>query len=366
MEKRRQRRTPWTIVLLVLLVCCLAAYGVGRACANSLADRTIGHTKAVDIANIQDLQATASGFVYYDGSIVSAISSAGGVRWSYLVGAGAGFKASDSGVAAWSGKTITLIDGDSGSTIFNGTMAENVLGACVGDKYTAIHIGEESSSTIVIMENGGKQVNQIALDDVTAVDYGFFSNESLLWVMVLDSNGTVPKCTIQTYRPGKEIVGSISDSEQLAYAVMFQSSRVCIVGDTYLKVYDYSGTEDKTKRELVYGWYLSSADKRSSDPLMVFVNDAQCKGDSDIKDVRLMRSNVDRVVRMPFGCRSVIAVGSTVYGFSSDGHLMILPASEGTAQAYQINLSIDEVYGVTDDGVAVIRSGGTIYLVNLV
>lgn len=366
MEKRRQRRTPWTIVLLVLLVCCLAAYGVGKACANAFAGHTIGHTKAVDIANIQDLQATNSGFVYYDGSIVSAISSAGAVRWSYLVGAGAGFKASDSGVAAWSGKTITLIDGDSGSTIFNGTMAENVLGACVGDKYTAIQIGQEGSSTIVIMENGGKQVNQIALDDVTAVDYGFFSNESLLWVMVLDSNGTVPKCTIQTYRPGKEIVGSISDNEQLAYAVMFQSSRVCIVGDTYLKVYDYSGTEDKTKRELVYGWYLSSADKRSGDPLMVFVNDAQCKGDSDIKDVRLLRSDVDRVVRMPFGCKSVIAVGSTVYGFSSDGHLMILPASEGTAQAYQINLSIDEVYGVTDDGVAVIRSGGTIYLVNLV
>ena len=30
------------------------------------------------------------------------------------------------------------------------------------------------------MENGGKQVNQIPLQDITAVDYGFFSNESLL------------------------------------------------------------------------------------------------------------------------------------------------------------------------------------------
>lgn len=366
MEKRRQRRTPWAIVLLVLLVCVFAAYGVGRLCANSFATRTLGHTKAVDIANIQDLQATNTGFVYYDGSTVSAINSAGGVQWSYLVGANAGFKASDSGVAAWSGQTITLIDGASGSTIFNGTMADNVVSAYVGDKYTAILIGEESNGTIVIMENGGRQVNQIPLDSVTAVDYGFFSNESLLWVMVLDSNGTVPKCTIQTYRPGKEIVGSISDNEQLAYAVMFQSSRVCIVGDTFLKVYDYSGTEDTSKRELVYGWYLSSADKRSSDPLMVFVNDAQCKGDSDIRDVRLLRSDVDRVVRMPFGCKSVVAVGSTVYGFSSDGHLMILPASAGEAQAYQINLHIDEVYGVTGDGVAVVRSGGTVYLVNLV
>lgn len=366
MGKRRSRQTPWAIVLLVLLVCCAAAFGIGKMGSNALAGDTIGHAKAVNIANIQDLQTIDTGFVYYDGSTVSAIASDGGVKWSYLVGANAGFRASNSGVATWVGQTITLIDSHSGDTIFNGTMADNVLSACVGDKYTAILIGEESNSTIVLMENGGKQVNQIPLQDITAVDYGFFSNESLLWVMLCDSNGTVPKCTIQTYRPGKEIVGSISDNEQLSYAVMFQSAQVCVVGDTYLKVYDYSGTEDSSRRELVYGWYLSSADKGASDPLMVFVNDAQCKGESDIRDVRLLRSDIDRVVRMPFGCKSVVAVGNTVYGFSSDGHLMILPASSGAAQAYQLSIRIDQVYGVTRDGVAVVRSGGVIYLVTLV
>jgi len=366
MDKRQSRRNPWPIVLIILLICSLAAFGVAKLISNAFAGETLGHSKAVNIANIQDLQATATGFVYYDGSTVSSINSEGKVDWSYLVGSNAGFRASDYGVAAWVGKTITLIDGKSGSTSFNGTMAEDVLSAYIGDKYTAILIGEESDSTIVLMENGGKQVNQIALDDVTAVDYGFFSNESLLWVMVCDSNGTVPKCTIQTYRPGKEIVGSISDNEQLSYAVMFQSSRVCVVGDTYLKVYDYSGAEDTSKRQLVYGWYLSSADKRAADPLMVFVNDAQCKGESDIRDVRLLRSDIDRVVRMPFGCKSVQAVGNTIYGFSSDGHLMIQPASEGVAKAYKLSITIDEVYGVTRDGVAIVRSGGVVYLVNLV
>lgn len=366
MEKRRSRRNPWPIVLIILVLCCAVAFGGARLLNNAFRGDRLGYSRAVNIANIQDLQATATGFVYYDGSTVSAINSQGGVDWSYLLGAGAGFKASDYGVAAWVGKTITLIDAKTGATSFNGTLADDVLSAYIGDKYTAILIGEESNSTIVLMENGGKQVNQIDFEDVTAVDYGFFSNESLLWVMVCDSNGTAPKCTIQTYRPGKEIVGSISDNEQLAYAVMFQSAQVCVVGDTYMKVYDYSGTENTAKRQLVYGWYLSSADSRSSDPLMVFVNDAQCKGESDIQDVRLLRSDIDRVVHMPFGCKSVVAVGSTVYGFASDGHLMILPAHEGVAKAYQLNLSIDEVYGVTRDGVAVIRSGGTIYLVNLV
>ena len=367
MDKRKPRRTSWAIVLAVLLVCCGIAYGAAALFNNAFAGDKLGSMKAVNIANIQDLQTTAGGFVYYDGSTVSSISSSGKVEWSYLVGGGAGFKASDYGVAAWSGRTITLINAHSGATIFNGTMARDVLSAFIGDKYTAILIGEEDNSTIVLMENGGKQVNQIDLQDVTAVDYGFFSNESLLWVMVCDSNGTVPKCSIQTYRPGKEYLASITDNEQILYDVMFQSAQVCVVGDTYFKVYDYAGNEDAAKRELVYGWYLSSFDAGAADPLMVFVNDAQCKGESDIQDVRLMRSNLDRIVHMPFGCRSVLAVGSSVYGFSSNGHLMILDdAASGTPRSYQLGIAIDQVYGVTRDGVAVVRSGASIVLVNLV
>ena len=364
MDKRRTSRRPWALVLLILLICCGIAYGVASIGRGVSAGNALGHSEALSIANIQDLQTTASGFVYYDGSTVSAINSDGKVKWSYIVGANAGFEATDYGVAAWVGNTVTLIDGKSGSTTYNGTMADNVIGAHIGDRYTAILIGEEGNSTIVLMENGGKQINQIVLDDVLVVDYGFFSDGTLLWVMVCNTNGTVPTCTIQTYRPGKEIVGSIGDTEQLSYAVMFQSSKVCVVGDVYYKVYDYAGVEDRSMRKLVYGWYLTDADS-SNDPLMVFVNDAQCQGESDIQDVRIMRTNLDRVVRFPFGCRRVLASGNTIYGFSADGHLMIMRTDERAPRAYQLNMTIDEVYGVTRDGVAVLRSGGAICLVDL-
>lgn len=365
MEKRSSARNPWTIVLLILVLSCAIAYGCAALGTKIFAPDSFGRTKTLEIANLQDLQATADGFVYYDGSTVSSINSEGDVRWSYLVGADAGFSATDYGVATWVGKTITLIDGKSGSTSFNGNMEEDVLSAHIGDKYTAILIGSETNSTIVLMESGGKQVSKIVLDDVSAIDYGFFSNGSLLWVMVLDSNGTVPTCNIQTYRPGKEIVGSIHDNEQLSYAVMFQSSQVCVAGDTYLKTYDYTGTENKNARRLVYGWYLSSADETDNDPLMAFVNDSQLNGASDIRDVRMIRSNLDRVVRLPFGCMSVVARGDTIYGFANDGHLMMVGVNDITPIAYQLNLRINTVHGVTRDGVAILGNGGTIYLVDL-
>jgi len=365
MERSRYGKVPWTIVLLILAFSCALAYGVAMLFGNVFNQDDFGRYKRVDIANIQKLQTTASGFVYYDGSTVSSISSSGDVEWSYLVGMEAGFDATDYGVAAWTDKTITLIDSKSGSTTYNGTMENTVLSARIGEQYTAVLVGPESESTIVLLENSGRQINRIELTGVTAVDYGFFANGSLLWVMVCDSNGTVPTCDILTYKPGKEIVGSISDTEQLMYAVMFQQTQVCVAGDTYLKVYDYSGVEDKAKRTLVYGWYLADADTGSNDPLMAFVTDAQYSGGSDIQDVRLIRSNLDRTVRLPYGCRDLIAVGNTLYGFATDGHLVIMNTDEKAARAYSISLQIDEVYGVTRDNVAVVRSGNSVCLINL-
>ena len=365
METRKFRRNPWGIVLLILIFSCAIAFGTAYLFTHVLNQDSFGRYRTMAIPNMQSLEATADGFVYYDGSTVSSIDSSGRVKWSYMLGGNADFSATDYGVAAWSDKTITLIDGKSGATTYNGTMAESILDAYVGNKYTAVVVGEATDSSIVLMENGGRQISQIILDDVNVIDFGFFSNGTLLWAMVCDSNGTVPTCTIQTYKPGKEIVGSIKDSEQLAYAVQFQQSQVLVTGDTYLKTFDYTGIENAARRRLVYGWYMACADDSSADPMMVFVKDSQYRGASDIRDVRMIRSNLDRVIHMPFGCMDVAAAGDTVYGFSSDGHMMIYGANDSSARSFQLGVQIDRVYGVTADGVAIVGNGGTIYMVNL-
>ena len=357
---------PWAVVLLLLVIICAISFGLGKVGQNLFGGSTLGHCRILNIANLQDLQTTQTGFVYYDGNTVSCIGSDGNTRWSYLVGVNAGFRATDYGVAAWSRNTITLIDAQTGATTYNGTLDEAVEGAYIGDRYTAILTGKsgESSCTMMLMENGGRQVNRILLDDVLVVDYGFYSNGTLLWVMVCDTNGTVPVCNIQTYKPSREIVGSISDTQQLVYAVSFQSSQVCVVGDTYIKLYDYAGVENTAARRLSYGWYLAAWDHSKNDPLMAFVKDAQYS-DGNIQDVRIVRSDIDKVVRMPFACRDLAVSGDTVYGFAADGHMMILPASQGKAESYRLNITVDQVYGVTRDHVAVLGSGDSIYLVNL-
>ena len=198
MDRRKSARNPWAIVLIIVAISVALAYGLATLSKRVIASDSFGHCTAMEIANIQDLQTTAGGFVYYDGNTVSSISSSGKVNWSYMMGQNAGFTATDSGVAVWAGSTLTLIDGKSGATTFNGEMEAPILSARSGSKYTAVVTGEEMNSTIVLMESGGKQVSQIILDDVDVINTA--SSQTIpccgSWCVIQTA-----RCPPVTYRP---------------------------------------------------------------------------------------------------------------------------------------------------------------------
>ena len=365
MERKRRRRYPWPIALLIVAFSCLIAYGGARAFI-TLNQRTPYEYSVVDLGSNSGLEVVDDGFVYYDGTTISKIATDAKVRWNYYFGTDAGFDATRNGVAAWSDTTLTLIDSATGTTTYSGTMESEILSAKIGEKYTAVLLGPEHNSTIVLMETGGRKVNSITLPNQTVIDYGFLSNGTLLWEMSLDTSGTVPTTTVNTYRPGKEIVGSIHDNEQLVYATVFQSSYFCCAGENHLKVYDYTGNEDRSRRRLVYGWYMVSLDENvADDPMMAFVPNDQYGGSNVIQDVRMIRAGLDQQVRMPYGCQSLVVRNNRVYGFSTEGYVMIATQGERRVYAYPLPMMFDKVYGVTADNIAVLGSGGSVYMVNL-
>ena len=67
MEARKNTRIPWVIVLLIVVLCCAIAYGAAVFSKNLSAENNFGRTTSINIANLQDLQSTSNGFVYYDG-----------------------------------------------------------------------------------------------------------------------------------------------------------------------------------------------------------------------------------------------------------------------------------------------------------
>ena len=365
MEQNRQDRLPWAIVLLIIVLCCAIAFAGARLFSGARSAGSFASVRTLQLSGAQKVEVVGAGFVYYDGGSISKVSAGGESMWNYMVGAGADFTASDAGVATWSGQKLTLIDGSTGVTGYSGNMDSDVLSAYVGKEYAAVLIGPEHNSTIVLMETGGRKVDSITLSDQTVVDYGFFYNDTLFWIMTLDTNGTAPSCTVSTYRPGRRMVGSISDSEQLLYSATFQTTQIMVMGDTHLKVYTYNGTEEREKRRLIYGYTLAAADESSDNPMLAFVPVKEYDSESVMRDVRMIRGDSERMVRMPYGCSALVAKGDRVYGFAGEGYVMIARMDRQQVDAYQLPIYFDKIHGVTSDGTAVLANGDTVYLVSL-
>lgn len=365
MDYRRDMRMPWTIAILLVAVICLVSFLGAKVMRNSSAKDAFGSFETVPGAQNMQVQMAGDGFVYYDGSSLTKMDSQGKVLWTYLIGSGAEFRASAGGVAAWNGNMLTLVDIDNGTTTYSADQGVEVTSAVVGSKYAAVLTEDDGSATVTVMEKGGREVYEAHLDQLTAVDFGFYSAGAQLWVMALDTTGSVPTCEITTYSPrSMSIVGQITDMEQLMYNVSFQSDSVNCTGVTYYKVYDYNGREIEARRRLVYGWYL--IDRGSGeDPLMAFVPTGQTDGVDMIQDIRLMTGNMDDIVHLPFPASHVTVFSGKVYAFASDGHVMVVTPGKQKADAYQMPFYIDRVYGITDSGVAVISSGNTLYLMSL-
>lgn len=366
MERERRARLPWAIVLLILALSCAIAIAAARIFVNATTRTSFTTPRRLDLNSVQSVQTVGDGFVYYDGNSIVEVDSDGRIRWSYLVGSGASYDARDAGVASWVGRTLMLLDGETGIPDYSDTMPSDVVSARMGEQYAAVLLGsEDSTSSIVLMETGGTQIDTISLTGQDVVDYGFFADDTLFWMMVLDTDGTVPTCTINVYRPGRRLVGSISDSEQIFYHVLFESAQLVTVGETHLKIYEYNGTEYEDRRRLLYGWTLADADDNSDDPMMAFVPNGEYDTGALMQDIRMIRGDRERTVRAPYGCEWLIAAGDCVYGFTREGYVMEARLDRQQVNAYPLNLALDAVYGVTDDGVAVLGSGGEVYLARL-
>ena len=143
MERSRRSRLPWGIVLLIVALSCAIAYVAALIYARTADSASFTKVRSLQIDSVSRVEAVSDGLVVYDGSTIRKVSAQSLDGWSYAMGVGADFSASDAGVAAWNDRTLTLIDGSTGVTSYSGSMDETVLSARMGRIYTAALLGPE-------------------------------------------------------------------------------------------------------------------------------------------------------------------------------------------------------------------------------
>lgn len=363
---KRLNGSPWIVTLAVTLAAVLVAYGVASLIHNMTAF-SMGDFSVMPVSNVEYIETVGDSVVVYDGSTINRYSSHGDEMWDggVLVGANYTVDTNSHGIVLWKGNSFSVLRLSDHQNLYSNNLDSDIISAKLGSKYLAVLYGEDDNCKARICDMDGRVQDEITFESQVVVDYGFFSDGSLFWVMAMDTSGTVPTCTVTTYRLSRRsMLGSIADGEQVVYHAQFENDNICLVGEEYIKRYDEVGNEQPDRRTLVYGWYLMDVADSSASPMMVFVPDTQATNTPTISDVRLISGATDNIVRMPFACRRLFAKGERLYGFS-DTYVMTGSLHSDAVKAYQLPITVEDVIGITDDHVAVIYSNNMYYLVAL-
>ena len=359
MEKSSRKPLSWIVVLLVVAALVAASYGLSQLIQRNETTRL---TRAILLPALptQHIRPYKDGLIYNDGTVLHALNGAGEQIWSYSAGVDSQMFTDSNIAATWSGTSLAFLDG-SGAPIYSDALEDTVLSARAGKHFLVAQVGQQLNSTLVVIErSSGKQVDRISLEHKTLLDYGFFSEDRMLWVMLLDSEGTTPVSSVATYRPGKTQHRAAQESDQILYHTMFEETDMITIGTSYIKHYDYTGAEIESRQQLVYGWYMVDEEKGK----MAFVPTQQADGGLRAKEIRILSGQTERTVHMPFECKAVFIAKGKVYGFS-DKYAMEFAGEAQTPTVKELPIQADRVLGVTDNQSAIIVSGEGVYLVPL-
>ena len=258
--------------------------------------------------------------LYYDGVSIHCMNSTGAVRWSFQLGANAGFDCTDDIVAAWAGNTIYIIDNNGNST-YNDNLGESIQFARAGKQYVAAIIGDTTSPRLVVKDHLGAHMDEEAdaYQNLLILDVGFYGqNGEYMWTLSLDVFGTAANTILNTFEVGKMNTGEVALGSSITYAVLYENSTLRVINTRKMLSFNYRGTEDTASSILVYGWRLiDSAVPQKGNALMLFAPTAQTDSDFDIRELRLISGTTDRRYSLPDTCLGATSWEKNIYAVSA-------------------------------------------------
>lgn len=315
------------------------------------------------------IQPFGKNVLYYDGMSIHCMSDTGAVRWSFQIGADAGYDAGDTVVVAWVGSTIYILD-QNGNSSYNDNLGEEVQFARAGSQYVAAVVGETTSPRLLVKDHTGAHMDEEAdaYSSLIMLDVGFYGkNGEYMWTLALDVFGTASNTILNTFEVGKMNTGEVSLGEPITYAVVYENSVLRVINTRKMLTFNDRGTEDTSASVLVYGWrYLDSEVPERGDALMLFAPTSQTENMYDLHELRLISGSRDKRYSLPDTCVGATVWNKTVYAFSKD---TLYRAGQNDSRFTTYTLPVEgectQLIGTLTGGKAVIACGDQVYVVTL-
>ena len=361
-ERLRMMIAAATLVMIIALVLGYALGGTGR--------EAIGRTTRIGATLSQNIMPFGDNVIFYDGTTLHCMAAEGGNLWSYQIGTNADYDATQEKIVAWSGNDLYILN-NRGRLIYNNKMTDTIQFASAGDEYVAAFVGEPDNGVVTVINSSGQIVDNVSISSQTLLDIGFFKSMTsssaqeteLMWVLGLDTTGTVISTELQTFQPGKLSTGKSSLGEHIAYKIYDTEGMLNVVTTRQIMHYNYRVLEESNPT-LIYGYTVEDIKKIGDVTYQLLIPAQESREGIHLSNVRLMFGGVDRVLHLPSECLAAALGTHSVYGFSQNA-VYVCPFNQTSFIPYALPVNITAVLGMITDNRIVAASGSEIYVIEL-
>lgn len=372
-KKKNKKKSPFQKILrIVILAAALTAILVVAVmyALNGNTREGIGRITRIGATLSQNVSPFGDSVIFYDGTTLHCVAATGGNEWSYQIGTNADYDATEKRIVAWSGNDLYILN-SRGRLIYNNKMSDAIQFASAGDEYVAVFVGDSDNGVVSVINSSGQIVDNIPVSNQTLLDIGFFMSTTtssaqpteLMWMLGLNTTGTVISTELQTYQPGKLSTGKSSLGEHIAYSIYDENGNLNIVTTRQILHYSYRALEASSPT-LIYGYTVEDVQQSGKTLYQLLVPAQEQSEGISINNVRLMYGSVDRVLHLPGTCIAAKLGTKSVYGFSPNA-VYACRFGETTFRAYAMPINVTAVLGMMTDNRAVVASGSEIYVVEL-
>ena len=372
-KKKNKKKNPFQnylrMAILVVALIGVLVVAVTYALKGNTREG-IGRVTRIGATLSQNVSPFGDSVIFYDGTTLHCVAATGGNEWSYQIGTNADYDATEKRIVAWSGNDLYILN-NRGRLIYNNKMSDAIQFASAGDEYVAVFVGDSDNGVVSVINSSGQIVDNITVSDQTLLDIGFFMSTTtssaqqteLMWMLGLNTTGTVISTELQTYQPGKLSTGKSSLGEHIAYSIYDENGNLNIVTTRQILHYNYKALEASSPT-LIYGYTVEDVQQSGKTLYQLLVPAQEQSEGISINNVRLMYGSVDRVLHLPGTCIAAKLGTKSVYGFSTNA-VYACRFGETTFRAYAMPINVTAVLGMMTDNRAVVASGSEIYVVEL-
>jgi hypothetical protein len=301
--------------------------------------------------------------IYSDNELLTCVNASLDTIWQLkLFTGGLNYATNDDLIAATGDNVIQVVNAK-GDFLFQTQLDGMIKSVRPAKDKLAVSIDQvltdKTLSYIIVFDLSGNSIFQIDVSKKYVLDYGFDSNNKLLYILELDVSGAAPVSRISTYRPETQSMTGIKEfKDQLIESIYMINDEIYAIGTNHLTMYTSLNSTDR--EVMTYGWVLEDIDI-SRNPKFVYIPGFW---QNEIDMIRVIKDSGDETtINLPPNVFSVLHKGEKIYCFATDS-IFVYTGDGKYFRTYALPFEIERVERAMN-GYVFITKGDTIFLMPL-